>query len=426
MAQPRPIPRTLLPLDQYARIMGLDPVHFFGAAGATFFPLLPNSCEDVWVRESWMFADQVSLMELANEILLAEKDIANFLGYWPAPTWVPSETVQYPSYYRSGWYGNGRNANGNWKALETRWGKIIEVGRRVATAIELDAAVVYSDEDGDGFTETATITVTFASADDIPSDLSRVGIYYAGYSGVPEWEIRTPRSISVSGLDLIIVADVWLMIDPSLTTMYPTTDGYEVVNIEEPTSFVATVDVYEEGVDTTAAAVEFRWEPNAAYGCGSCAACNGLALQTACAWVIDGESKLVGAAPAVYNETDAAWQQTAFSFCREPDTAKVWYRAGVQGASYLQGTSNYQLDDYMAVTVAYLATSRLQRAYCACGNAAKLADWLQEDLALSNEAGTHLLEFSLTNNPFGTMRGEIMTYHRLAHLNQRQIDAAVI
>ena len=66
---------TLLSLDRYAQIMSLNPAHFSGAAGATFWPEI-TSCDDVWPQYSWQHQYEfVSREELAIAISEAEGDI---------------------------------------------------------------------------------------------------------------------------------------------------------------------------------------------------------------------------------------------------------------------------------------------------------------------------------------------------------------
>ena len=45
-----PLPTTLLSLSQFAQILGLDPLHFFGGSSA----LRPaGDCNDIWMEYQW-------------------------------------------------------------------------------------------------------------------------------------------------------------------------------------------------------------------------------------------------------------------------------------------------------------------------------------------------------------------------------------
>ena len=44
---------TLLSLDRFAKMFGINPVHFSGAGGSDIFPL-KDGCSDVWFQRSYM------------------------------------------------------------------------------------------------------------------------------------------------------------------------------------------------------------------------------------------------------------------------------------------------------------------------------------------------------------------------------------
>jgi len=113
-----PIPYTLLSIHRYARIMGINPVHFSGGYGDTIWPIMNNSCQDIWVRNSWQYGDMVSREDIARAILDAESDIAHVLGYWPAPKWIEAEVHPYPRFHRPDRTSlNGkRQTDGMWKS----------------------------------------------------------------------------------------------------------------------------------------------------------------------------------------------------------------------------------------------------------------------------------------------------------------------
>src|SRR5688572_10128086 len=105
---------TLLSLDRWARIMGLNPVHFNGASGDSVWPLTGGVCKDVWPQHSWQSPDIISREELARNIHLAERAITRALGYSPAPTWFAEEEHNFPRYHNVGWnspYSMPRHVN---------------------------------------------------------------------------------------------------------------------------------------------------------------------------------------------------------------------------------------------------------------------------------------------------------------------------
>ncbi|MHC4709558.1 MAG: hypothetical protein ACYTA3_03815, partial [Planctomycetota bacterium] len=78
---------TLLSLDRWAAIMGINGAHFNGAAASAVMPYT-DCCTDIWFQYDWQFHSRVGREELARAIAASERDIAEVLGYWPAPTWI--------------------------------------------------------------------------------------------------------------------------------------------------------------------------------------------------------------------------------------------------------------------------------------------------------------------------------------------------
>ena len=113
---------NLLSLNHYAAIMGIDPMHF--AQGfSTVRPEVP--CEDVWFEYDWQNPKLVSRQQVRTLINEAEYDLANELGYWPAPVYVEEEFHVYPHPQRKDLYGFGLNVSLRPKSLRTSWGYVL-------------------------------------------------------------------------------------------------------------------------------------------------------------------------------------------------------------------------------------------------------------------------------------------------------------
>lgn len=420
-------PYTLLALPRYAQILGITPPHFAQASSDNYFPV--GGCSDVWFLYSWQNSDQVSRYDLALAILNAEEEIATTLGYWPAPKWMSKEMHRYPQYYRPDLRGNGYNVQGQFKSLIPKYGKFIQAGRRAVSLIDDAVSVAYSDPDGDGYSERATVTVATSL-----TDACEVKVYFAGKSGAQEWEVRPARSRSISGGTFTATFDAWQLIDPDLQAAYPTSSALRAIDLEDGSSYVATVDVYREYADFTEASAEFSWEPKPSSGlvfpCTSCGGSGCLACenttQDGCLHVRDVERGIVVPTPATYDEDEASWQGSSWTECREPDTVKIWYYAGELSERYLRGETCEPLSDYLAQTIAMLATARLERDICACNNAHVLArDW-RKDLAFSDEAGSYQVSEDDLDNPFGTKVGEVKAWKRVSRLTTQVRSFALV
>lgn len=409
---------TLLSLDRYAQMLGLSPVHFAGATGSTIFPLF-GRCKDLWPQYSWQSNDDlISREELALLIHTAEEDIKQALGYAVAPEWEDSEVHAYPM-----------AAYGIAPAVPTTWGKVIAPGRRAVAEIETDAAVVYSDPDGDTWDELATITV----ATDL-TDANQCKLYFAGHGGEPEWEIRPVKSKVIAAGTLTITAPSWLFIDPDLWEAYPTSAEFTGIDISTTANYVTTVDVYREYIDSTLASAEFLWEGSnrdariafVSQCCGGvgCPQCE-LTTQDGCLTVRNAETGIMTPWAASYS--DGVWSADSFTLCRAPQMVKFHYYAGAISDKYLAGRSFDPLSDYLAEAVMWLATARMDRPLCSCSNVQNRAAELARDLTASSRDRFYVRyqNMSIFNNPFGTRSGEVKAWDRVSRLMGDQIWSAV-
>jgi len=431
-----PLPYTLLSLQKYARIMGIDPVHFAGGFADNFFPVMDNRCEDVWPRYAWQASDRVSHHDLAVAIADAERDLANLLNYWPAPMWINNETHPYPGYIRPEYRGRVRALNGQYKGISTKWKKVLKVGQRVndlvATATVAGATLVFSDEDGDGWDETATITVPLTTT----TDIREIKLYFAGTSAWPGWEIRPLKSISIAASVLTIRIDAWLLIDPEQLAAAPTPLSFAAINLNTTANYVTSVDVYREYIDTTARSCQFIWAGSSTVASTlftNCSACSGAGCtecsdttQDSCMALRDPEAGIVAPSVATYDADTATWKPTTLSVCDQPDLVKLWYFAGNASDMYMNGMAHDPLDHYWAYTIAMLATARLEKPFCSCTNAIGQFEQWKTDIAFSGTDTSFIVDFALLANPFGTRMGEIQAYKRVAKMGQRIFIGGIV
>ena len=427
-----PIPYTWLSLPRYAQILGVNPVHFQGAVGQTIWALKDNRCADIWPRHSWQSADQVSREDLAYAIKQAEDELSSFLGYPLAPTWVTNENHTYTQFYRPDMFSSsGLNTRGQRKSVKAKWHKIIQAGRRtvdyIGTATVAGGSLVYSDEDGDGFFERATITYPTTN-----TTACEIKAYFTGMGGAKEWEIRPSRSKTISGGNVTLVHDSWLLIDPDIQSAHPDADDFGAIDVTTVANHVPSVDIYREYTDNTVVSAQFFWEPENISGIATCSSCGGsgctactFTTQDGCLLVRDVEGGWVVPTPGAYSDTSAQWASSAYSVCRDPDQVKLWYYAGDMDDSFLSGDSCDPLSEFFARAIAWIATARIERPFCQCGNVTALAASWREDLTAQGET-SHLIDFNLLSAPFGTRRGEIQAYQAVRSLNKRKISAGVI
>ena len=415
----QPFPYTLLSVDRFAKIMGITPAHFWGAMAPSVNPkVFPESiCASVWKKYAWQSNDKVSRYDLAIEIARAEQDVANVLGYWPAPHWVDNEKLMYPRYYRRDLFTGGGDIRGLAKSVTSKWGKVVKTGQRavslVGVASVAGGTLQYLDEDGDGVAETAVIGLATTLTD--PTEIK---IYRHDQAGYPEFEIREARRKYITGGFFYAGFDSWLLIDEGLWEAYPVEGGNFAVDISTTANFVPSVDVYREYVDTTANSCYLNWEN--AYT--NCAVCNGAGCtvcatieQGGCLRIRDANQGELAPIPAEYDSDTGEWNYSDWSTKgREPDYVRVYYRAGIQSREFLAGRTHLEMPYDLARVIAHLVTARIERPFCGCSNIQSLAEYLRQDAARSTPAGGMFFTTTdLVNNSFGSKNGEVEAWRAL-------------
>lgn len=430
-----PLKRTCLSLHYYAKVMGINPVFFSGATAESIgvFPLTNNRNNDLWPRYSWQDADRVSQEDLARVIYDAEQDIMNYLKYPVCPIWIEQDVQMYPRYHRRDiWQVGAFDVRGAMKSVILKYGKVIAPGQRsvslVGTATVAGGGIVYSDDDSDGFNETATITV--------PTTLTNeceIKVYFADQDGALEWEIRPARSKEITGGNFVAKFWSWQFIDPDKASVFPTTDDFRAIDIGTDANFVVSVDVYREYNDTSLPSAVFYWEPNPPWtqssvcgicGVSGCTACS-LTTQDGCFHIRNPELGEVVPVPATYDDDTGTWSTSCFTVCRDPDIVKLYYQAGDFSNENLSGRTCEALSNYWAQTIAWLATARLERPMCAGTNIIALQRKWQADMALTGETAYQIQPEDL-RNPFGTRYGEVMAWRRLNHLARKRMTGVAV
>jgi len=219
---------TLLSLDSYARIIGVDPRHF-NQMYCEAFP--DRRGEDlVWFQDHWPQPGRASRDDVALAIAEAEELIVEVLGYWVAPKYVVDESHIYPERpYKP------MNYNRYQVGLEHL--KFIAGGCRTVALIEedVDISSSYVDLDGDGWDEQILFTVTHADAASWQAD--EIGIFPPGSDTEVINQIRGLK-ISISGTTITVRGQSAQFVLPELWNTYQGIDG------DDPTVFLQTVDVH--------------------------------------------------------------------------------------------------------------------------------------------------------------------------------------
>ena len=402
--------RTILPLATYAQLMGINPIQFWSGTAPTLFPT--SGCTDRWREFEWQDPEKVSREEMRSEINRAELDIAAELGYWPGPIWMESEVQQYPQYHRKGYVGLfGHDSNHGPKSVKLDYAKFVTGGKRTATLMASASPVVYSDPDGDGFNELATVSVAT-----LLTNASEFHVYYPGHSGEPEWEIRPLKTASISSGLFVATFDSWLLFKEDLLAAFPGPNptGPDYIDAEDSNSYETSADIYRVTTDPAEMAT-LQWECDVCGGSG-CAVC-GFTEQTACLQAFDEDTGMINVRPAAYD--GSAWAIANFTAGYEPNRVLLSYFAGDY---VLDHYGIYQVPRDLALAITYMATARLSRPLCRdCENVKAREMELKEDLIYITKGGneTRFVTREIMTNPFGTRYGELEAWRMIKSRKKR-------
>lgn len=374
---------TLMSLDQFARVVGLNLVHF-NQILCEAFPEWP-SCKSVWFQHLWQQPGRASREALATAIAQAEQRIADKLSFWPAPKYFTDERHRYPvkrvipTAYNPSMY----------PYIYSNWHRVQAVGTRYVEALEDHVAVIYSDEDGDEFSETATMTLTVAGASSW--EPKEVAVFPTDAATDPENRIR-PLEVSFDGDDITIVGHAAQFVDPDLweERSYAVDDtGTRAIDGDDADNFLDTIDVYRIyprslGEDYAPAELAFESRTNVTE----------YSSVDAFLKLGDYEQGEMAVIPVTWDEDEETWTQACVSLSHAPRYVRINYLAG--WATDEQGNVTPPFDR----AIAALATSLLLNPVCACGDSERVVnEWQQRP---DPDERVSLLRSTC---PFGDKRG---------------------
>lgn len=401
---------TLLSLDGFAKYVGVNPVHFAGAkADGLWDP--QGACQLIWPQHPWQGSRIISREEVAQVMHTAEVEVARVLGFAPAPRFEEAEEHLWPrDWDRSQLRSPVYDARYRAVTMDTTFGKIIAAGRRKMTLIESGVTVEYSDNDGDGWKETATVLVNTTV-----TEPSQIRLHFPLMGEDKTWEIRPLRSVSITGGVATVKASSWLFISPDLWEVFPSSQNIDPIDITDApgTQLVQIVDVYQETVDASAHPAIMGTSHSLTPGVGT-EKTGGFSVRSA----LNGQVvPFIGS----YDEESGNWLQG----CEEwigPDYARLWYYAGAVNPLYLRGKTGEPMPHDLGETIAMLTAARLSKPICNCSVLSEFTKKMQQDLGRSVRG----IDFTFVtpeqiNNPFGTRYGEVMAWNRLVRMPQTDV-----
>lgn len=393
---------TIIPLDTAARIIGNDPIHF-NSIETTRRPIT-NACDDIWFQYAWQRTGQASRDDLALALREAEDMTIDYLGYSPVPIWVEAEEklVEHPSVVElQGW---GLNSRGQAKSVQSNLGFVIEAGVRAKSLVQASAPIVYSDEDGDGYNETATVTVATSL-----TEAQEIHAYFEGKSGDDSWEIR-PIDITLSGGNAILVFPRYLVPTPTLWDQDPIEqDIWRPINGDNIANFETAIDVYRVYNDPSDQATFYNRNACSSCNGSGCANCD-WSTETGCLYVRDSRLGLLAWQRADWNTGTLQFDPASFC-CGEPEKMTISYRAGT-----INRRMKYpyiQIDPMWARAIVYFAYTRLDRQDSRCENTQNVWSYWTQDLAKVEQSLSFSISVKDLQNPLGTTRAAIQLWRMI-------------
>lgn len=417
---------NLLPLETFRQIIGYNPWHFWGFASTVGATNVTSSCNKVLKQYAWQNTDAVGRSEILRAIEDAESRIQKHLGYDVAPAYR-EETVDWPRYNDPSLLRRAPiDATGRWGSVKLPHGHVQAAGIEARTLIDDAVAVAYSDLDGDGYDDMATITVVTSV-----TDTDEIAVYfgaadrYDGSAVSERWRIQ-PLTVAISGGTATIKGPAWIFVKPVKV------EGASTANLDptDAANYASTVDIYRrytntEGTTNSTAQAMLIWETRACAGWWCCACSDATydptdssadpaarALAIARVGIRDAQTGLVTPAEAAYNTTSGLWSAVRFDTGYEPDRVTVRYLAGYP-------LSDGQMDRHFQTIVARMALAELARPICACDTANREQHRWQFDLARTggaNDESYGAISPDDLNNPFGTRAGHVYAWREVQNL----------
>lgn len=407
---------TLIPLDNVARLLQIDPLHFNGITSS----LRParNACDDIWSQHDWQATGRASRETLAMALKQAEDEIVELLGYSPMPTWFIEEEHQTTRPSSPELFSiDSINIRGQAKSVRAKYGYVIEGGQRATSVIQLGAAVVYSDVDGDGYKELATVTVPTTI-----TDIEEICVFYPGKSGTEEWEIR-PVTISVgAGVATITFSKHQVLLENLIESLGDPQLGNDLkaVDGDNDANFLASVDVYR--VYNNPAQQLIFYSENGCLSCNGsgCAVC-GATAETGCLYTRDERMGILAYRRADWDSVNSRFTSGTFAAGIEPDKVKIWYRAGWRNMKLAMPKRMMDLSWERLIT--FYALTLLDTDIGWCDNTKRIYSYQIEDMHVVKQGKSFTLSDRALNNPLGTTRAAVNLWLKIVGPNGRLVHA---
>jgi hypothetical protein len=410
--------QTLLSLDRWASVLGIDPFTF-NQIGLGFpdnsVVGLGSSCNSVFYQTAWQGSarsQQLSREEIALAIARAEDMLAEQLTFYPAPKYITQEMNVYPHVQGKPYAANGVALwqtgfgflSGAWArvpSVQLAWHKVWGGGILARTDYGDTANLTLIDSTtgipavAPAFNDAFTCTIVVPTG----TLASEIGVYFRPADRVPintdineTWRIR-PVTITVSGTTATITGHITLLVKPNLESGVTV----EPLDVSLPATYVTQVNVERVYRDDTQQGNAF-WE--AMFPCDE-APCD-LTYQPIC--IADRNARM-GQVAIHFTDNDCCTQW------RAPDLVTVNYLAG-------EPLVNNEMSDVYAQMVTFLSAGLLASFTCGCERAKFLLEYWQHNVTQQGTIAGRTVEPRQLNqheaaSPVGFTNGGLYAWNRM-------------
>ena len=392
---------THLSLWDFARILGMNPLHFAQVQIPVF---ADQHCDQVMLQYEWQKTDRVGREQIARCIHEAEVAMEQFLGWRLIPSHEVREVQPVVRPYRQDLFSlNARTLRGYPQMVEANWKKFISGGVLGTTLIGESISVGWSKANAWDWKPTGTVNVATSV-----TDTCEIAVYYPGHGGDERYRIR-PIEVTIAGGIATITIRRELLVKEEV---YEGFEGQAIDGLNDD-YFLSEVDVWRRYNDTSAMA-NLVWQPLGNCGCGpvggACPNCT-LVSHTGCLIPRNMELSWVGFEAATWDADTEAYTTEVMGYGRAPDMIELSYYAGNRDQSL--ACPLVEMPSDMKRAVAFYAASMLDRLPCDCNP--RYFEQMTEDLAfrsgITDEGAAQLAVFRINNSdlasPFGTRRGAL-------------------
>lgn len=392
---------TLLPLNTFAALMGLD-LFEFNQVETPY--TADKACRDVFYQYSYQVPNYITREEIAQAIASAERLLAGVLGFWVAPQYITNEQRALEA-RRAGRYGVNYGYNYAYNTsgyrvnsyVQTRYQQVITGGALARTLVGA-MAVTRVDLDGDGILEAFTVTIATTL-----TDVNEIGVYFnsADRTTAPlseAWRLQ-PVTVTIAAGVATITGHASLLVKPSLQVSY----GAQALDVADANTYVTSVDVYRVYTDTAEQGTA-TWQPYT-YGCPDlpCEA----EITDICLAPINPAMGQMGVT-LLDTQCCIGW--------RDPNFVTLNYLAGA-------ALDNGQMRTEYADWVAKLAAGLLPNLSCGCERADAILQYWRQDMTETylTAAGAQnpvMLTVRDTQSPLGFSRGALYVWKRIPYNEQ--------